>query len=199
MSALPHGFRIVGMVSSGRRLVDWQVAFRAHCVADPDAEPGRESYLSAFTFGPDLASLQRDDYTLDVRGFDGVCHSPFIWFDLDRDAIETALLDARTLAEVTLHTYRELEDDDLLYWFSGSKGFHLAFPTSLLPADPSTSFHRHSHRFALTLAERAGVRIDEGVYRKVQPLRAPNSRHPKTGLHKVRLSYDELFGLAAAR
>ncbi len=36
--------------------------------------------------------------------------------------------------------------------------------------------------------------IDAGVYDRVRAFRAPNSRHPKTGLHKRRLSFDELLG-----
>ena len=36
--------------------------------------------------------------------------------------------------------------------------------------------------------------IDAGVYDKVRAFRAPNSRHPKTGLHKRRLTFDELLG-----
>src|SRR5581483_4223088 len=38
-----------------------------------------------------------------------------------------------------------------------------------------------------------------GVYDKVRLFRAPNSRHPKTGLHKRRLTLDELLHLDAAR
>ena len=41
--------------------------------------------------------------------------------------------------------------------------------------------------------------IDAGVYDKVRAFRAPNSRHPKTGLHKRRFTLDELTGLSLAR
>ena len=41
--------------------------------------------------------------------------------------------------------------------------------------------------------------IDSGVYDKVRPFRAPNSRHPKTGRHKARLRLDELTGLSLER
>ncbi len=44
-----------------------------------------------------------------------------------------------------------------------------------------------------------GVKIDTGVYDKVRLFRAPNSWHPKTGLHKRRLALDELLHLDAAR
>ena len=38
------------------------------------------------------------------------------------------------------------------------------------------------------------VTIDTGVYDKTRAFRAPNSRHSKTGLHKRRLTLDELLG-----
>ena len=39
------------------------------------------------------------------------------------------------------------------------------------------------------------MRIDSAIYDRVRLFRAPNSRHPKTGLHKRRFTYDELMGL----
>lgn len=41
--------------------------------------------------------------------------------------------------------------------------------------------------------------IDTSIYARVQPLRAPNSAHPKTGLHKRRLAFDELMHLSTER
>ena len=49
--------------------------------------------------------------------------------------------------------------------------------------------------FAEKVAELAGVETDAGIYDQVRAFRAPNSRHPKTGLHKRRLSVDELLHL----
>ena len=52
-----------------------------------------------------------------------------------------------------------------------------------------------ARRFAERLAELVGFAIDAGVYDRVRLFRAPNSRHPKTGLHKRRLTFDELLHL----
>ena len=90
-------------------------------------------------------------------------------------------------------------DDTLLAFFSGSKGFHVGLPTALWSPEPSPTFHRVCRRFAEAIAEVAGVAIDSGVYDAVRAFRAPNSRHPKTGLHKRRLSLDELLGLSLER
>ena len=97
-----------------------------------------------------------------------------------------------------LHRYRTFDDDALLLFFSGSKGAHVGMPVTWNPAT-SVTFHRTARRFAETLAAAIEVRIDAGVYDKVRLFRAPNSRHPKTGLHKRRLTLDELLHLDAAR
>lgn len=54
-------------------------------------------------------------------------------------------------------------------------------------------------RFAEAAARRAGATIDVSIYDRIRPFRAPNSRHPRTGLHKRRLSLDELLTIPAAR
>jgi hypothetical protein len=49
--------------------------------------------------------------------------------------------------------------------------------------------------FAESLASEAKVSIDTVVYDKVRAFRAPNSRHPKTGLHKRHVTPGELDGM----
>jgi hypothetical protein len=191
-AALPYGFRVVGDTSKRRRIVDAAAALAGYASCDPKAEVDREGYLSAFCFGDDFRRHLTD--TGSTRGFDGICWSPFIHFDIDRADPVQALNDARGLALAILQRYN-LDDDDLLLFFSGSKGYHVDLPAFWRPA-PSATFHRAARRFAELLAADAGLSIDSGVYDKVRCFRAPNSRHPKTGLHKHRLSLDELLHLS---
>ena len=199
-----YGFRIVGPCSGERKLIDWHVAFAAYATCEERAHVEREAYLSAFTFGEGFrAHLAAIGST---RGYDGPCFTPWIWFDLDRDAgtrdIDAGLNDARTLC-IQLGQRFAVEDDGLLVFYSGSKGFHVGMPTaglaSIPAASPSLNFHRIARCFAENIAAAAGVTIDTGVYDKVRPVRAPNSRHGKTGRHKRRLTVDELLHLSAAR
>src|SRR5207248_4331440 len=97
-----------------------------------------------------------------------------------------------------LDRYR-LDDTAPLVFFSGSKGFHVGLPTSLWAPHPSSTLHRGCRRLAEALAGLAGAAIDAGVYDKVRAFRAPNSRHPKTGLYKRWLSFEELMGLSLNR
>jgi hypothetical protein len=189
------GFRVLGPATSRRRLVDFDAALAAYAECDAKAEVYREAYLSAFTFGADFRRHLED--TGSTKDYGGPCGGPFIWWDIDRlDDLERALSDARKLAAAILARFNTLDDDDLLLFYSGSKGFHVGLPTFWAPP-PSLTFHRTARRFAETLAAGAGVSIDTGVYDKVRLFRAPNSWHPKTGLHKRRLKLDELLHLDA--
>jgi len=194
MNEFRLGFRIVGGCENERRLVDWTVAFAAYAALDERADVQREAYLSAFTFGEDFRQHLESNGT--TKGFDGVCWSSWLWFDIDRDDIETARRDAARLALSLAERYR-LDDDDLLIFFSGRKGFHVGLPTAAFGSEPSPTFHRGARKFAEGLAEAAGVVIDAGVYDKVRAFRAPNSRHAKTGLHKRPQTLDELVRLSA--
>lgn len=193
---LRYGFRILGPTSGPRRLVDAGAAFAAYATCDQRAECHKESYLSAFWFGDDFRRLLTD--TGSTAGFAGPCWSPWLWWDLDNEDLHFAHKDAAALAVFLVERYT-VAPGDLLIFFSGSKGFHLGLPTALWSPAPSDVFHRIARRFAERLAELAAVTIDTGIYDKVRAFRAPNSRHPKTGLHKGRLTLDELTGLSLDR
>ena len=198
-NAMRYGYRIVGPCSAERRLVDWSNAFRAYAECDPRARVESEAYLSAFTFGNDFGEHLRA--TGSTRGFAGACCTPWLWFDIDREptagGIDAALQEARKLA-VALSDHYGVDDALQLWFFSGSKGFHVGIPTALWSPAPRVDFHRVARRLAETIAEAAGVLIDVGVYDKVRAFRAPNSRHPAAGRHKLRLTVDELLHLGSA-
>jgi hypothetical protein len=192
--AMPYGYRIVGPCDRDRRLVDYDRAFAAYAACDDAAQVEREGFLSPFQYDAAIRSRVVDaGGRLDVRGFDGCCWSRFIWFDIDRDGdIGAARDDARRLAMLLVERY-VVDESALLMFFSGSKGFHLGLPTSLFDPPPSVTFHLVARRFAAELADLARIAIDPAVYAKVQPLRAPNSRHGKTGRHKRVVTLDELL------
>lgn len=193
MTACPYGFRVVGPTWESRRLVNAAAALSAHCSCDPKAELDRECYLSAFQYGNDFR--HQLETTGSTKDFAGECWAAYLWFDIDRDDVDIALTDARRLA-VTIDERYRLADGDLLAFYSGSKGFHLGLSTSLWRPMPAVTFHKVARRFAERLAELAGVAIDTAVYDKVRLFRAPNSRHPKTGLHKRQLPFDVLMQLS---
>jgi hypothetical protein len=194
MNTRPYGFHVMGSVCERRWPVDWQAAFVAYAACDPRAKSEDEAYLSHFVYGRDFDEYLNSNRT--EKGYDGPCGAIWLFFDIDRkDDLNRALHDARLLAAGILDRYPELDDNDLLIFWSGEKGFHLGLPTSLWRPTPSRCFHEIAERFCLAHAERAGVVIDRNIYSKVRLFRPPNSRHPMTNLYKRRLAFNELMNL----
>lgn len=194
-SSFTYGFRVLDGKTGVRRLINGAAAFRGYADCIPAAELDREAYLSAFTFHETFRAYLDEHRT--TRGYAGPYWAAWLWFDIDRDDdIQAAAVDTRRLVTAIVERY-QLADDDVLIFYSGAKGYHIGIPTALWMPEPSAMFHRIARRFAIALAELAGVTIDTGVYASVNLFRAPNSRHPRTGLYKRRLSADELFKLNA--
>jgi hypothetical protein len=186
------GFRALGREAERKETV-WQSAFRAHIEADPRAMTAGECYLSHFVFPDEFRAHLAT--TGSTAGYTGPTWLQWLVFDIDvADDIDEALRQARRLAAWLVDRFK-LEPDDLMFFYSGSKGFHVLLPSSLWDGKPAASFHEYARRFAETLAINADVRIDSGVYARVNLLRAPNSKHRKTDRYKVQLRYDELLNL----
>jgi len=187
---LHYGFRIVGDCSSRRRLVDWRAAFRGYMECDPRAECHREGYLSAFQYGDEFR--QQIEQTGSVAGYAGPCWGQYIWWDVDCPDLDNALQATRRIVSVLLDRYRTGEHG-LVAFFSGAKGFHLGLATALWQPAPGREFHLVARQFAEAVAAQAGVQIDATIYDRVRAFRAPNSKHPKSGLYKVLLTPDEVL------
>lgn len=197
MTSCPYGFWIVGAIWGMRQPVDHAAAFAGYARCDDRVDVSRESYLSAFQFGEDFHRLLKE--TNSTAGFSGPCWARWLWFDIDAEGdLKHAHREAVRLAMTLYERYRP-GDDDLLCFFSGSKGFHVGLPTSLWSPEPSLVFHRTARQFAEQVAQLASVKIDTGIYDRVRAFRAPNSRHPKTGLYKRRFTVEELGGLSLDR
>lgn len=196
MNPMEYGFRVVGPATKERCVTKWHTAFHAYAECDDRAQCDKESYLSAFTFGSDFADHLRHRRTVKGLPESTPCFSPWLWWDIDRKGnVPKAQADAATLV-VTLNREFAIDPDELLIFFSGSKGFHVGLSTDLFRCEPSAHFHHIAQQFCQTLAEKAGITIDLGIYDRVRIFRAPNSRHPATGLHKIQVGHDELMHVA---
>lgn len=180
-----HGFRIQGRIFNPRKRVVAAVAFDAYRLCDPRAEIHEESYLSAFQFGDDFAAYLATNGS--PGGFAGGTWSPYVWWDIDRDepsgGVARAMADAAQLIEILESRYG-VPPEVLLTFLSGGKGCHVGLPTELWRPTGGQQFHFVARRFAETVAGEAAVMIDTSIYDRVRAFRSPNSRHPKTGLHK---------------
>jgi hypothetical protein len=197
-----YGLHVCGSLYADRRPVEWERLYRFAALAEPPFDPGQEQYLSAFRFDRSmLAHLRATGGS--SKGFAGPVWSPVLHFDLDAaDDPGAALVAGRKLTTTLLQRYPKLSEDELDIFYSGGRSVHVGLPLPHSP-DPGPFFHRTAGLLAARLAKLAGVdavsgvKFDPGVYDKVRPWRLVNSRHPKSGLHKVRLTYDELMGLDA--
>ncbi|MBI2433926.1 MAG: DNA primase [Candidatus Hydrogenedentes bacterium] len=190
------GFRIAGPCSGERRLVDAAACLRAYAACNDKARVDSEAYLSAFNYPETFADYLRQNGT--TKGYSGPCGAEWVWWDIDAAGeLENATEGARALAGHVCEHY-SLDDDLLLLFFSGAKGFHVGLPAALWTPELGPDFHRQARRFCEGIAAAAGVSIDSGVYDKVRAFRAPNSKHQKTGLHKRRLTFHELLHSSTA-
>ncbi|MCA9199595.1 MAG: hypothetical protein KDA87_18765 [Planctomycetales bacterium] len=189
----PYGFRVVGGRHGDRRLIDYARAFHAYCGLECDTN--HEAYLSAFRYGDDFRALDSGRKVL-TKGFAGDCWSDWLWFDIDNEELSQSHQDCQRLVSLLLERY-SLDDDELLLFFSGSKGYHVGLATGLWTPEPSTEFNSRCKAMAVRLAELAGVTIDR-IYDRVRLFRAPNSRHQKTGLYKRRIELETLIRLTAS-
>ncbi len=191
--AFPYGFRVAGGPHEPRRLVTWRKAWAAHCAGD--AAPG-EAYLSAWCYGPDLLAHLKQ--TGGVAGYAGPCWADWIPLDLDgagADPVADAL--GRTCALLVWLESQGARLDALSCWFSGGKGFHVLLPNTGLATGPGPNFRAAARAFVDRIGRESGSAPDLAIYDAVRILRAPNTRHPKTGLFKVPIPADDLMRISA--
>jgi len=115
-----------------------------------------------------------------------------IFFDIDsQDDLSAARTDAISLCEKIINRLK-LPYECLEIYFSGNKGFHILVSCEVF--QPPCSNHMLGlYKRMAEQAQKSGIQhIDVGVYSNRRILRAPNSRHRKSGLYKVGLTYEEL-------
>lgn len=188
-----YGVRVRGPLTGKRHVVRWNDAYKASCACDARAEPGSESYLSVYQFDNGIAEHVKR--TGSPKGYAGSAWAAFAAWDLDGSDLARVLDDARALA-AWLASPGGVRGESIGVSFSGRRGFHIQAPTVAADAaQPGPEFPGQMKAFAVAVATEAGVCVDEGVYDMARLLRAPNSRHPGSGLCKIGLTYAELMTL----
>jgi hypothetical protein len=150
-----------------------------------------DAYCSVYRFGPDFGDFVKASAT--VRGFTGPCLATSVHFDLDG---ETALADLRNFVMRTCKR-EELSVfiDDFKFWFSGNKGVHATIEnesTRAIPARKDTPDLIKKYAFKLAGDLKS---FDRSIYDKTRIFRIPNTKHSKSGLHKIPLLAGEVFSL----
>jgi hypothetical protein len=90
-----------------------------------------------------------------------------------------------------------ISQESIKIYFSGSKGIHLIVPKEIFGVEPM----QHLNMIYRMMAEDVvkfthSITLDMKIYDNKRLFRLPNSIHPKTGLYKIPLKYDELTSLS---
>ena len=87
-----------------------------------------------------------------------------------------------------------LTDDEILIYFSGSKGFHIEIPANVLGIIPSKNLNLLFKNWALYFHNMLGIKnIDLKIYDRRRLFRISNSINSKTGLYKKRVSLNQVL------
>lgn len=104
----------------------------------------------------------------------------YVWFDFDSpDGGLLALEDARAFAAW-------INAAALFFAYSGSKGFHVGVPWSYFGLEPSPHVGEKLNRLAKKL-KKTYPTLDTTVFNPSRKFRVLGSKHPKTGLYKLKL------------
>lgn len=96
-----------------------------------------------------------------------------------------------------IRTIYGIERDQIRIYFSGSKGVHIVVPKEALGVEPNKNLNTIYKMMAEDIARLYSLTtLDLKIYDNKRLFRLPNSIHQKTGLYKVRISYDELTRLS---
>ena len=124
-----------------------------------------------------------------------------LYLDIDGDGMtpegfEAVKQDA-LLAVHFLISKCHVPEDQVRLYFSGSKGFHIIVPPETLGIEPSENLHHRYKSFAQyvdTFTLHYGV--DKAIYDNRRLFRITGSINSKTGLFKVPVRIDALYGMS---
>jgi hypothetical protein len=157
--------------------------------------PGtNEAYVSLFRFTAGLREYAAGNGTNgrpSVRDYPGSAWAPTLYFDLDSER-DLALAQREAIALIERLEGHGIPGDAIRVWFSGMKGFGLEVDAGWFGGfEPNPDIASRIKRLAAELAQECAT-ADDAIYEKLRLMRVPNSRHGKSGLHKIPLTMDEL-------
>ena len=127
-----------------------------------------------------------------VKDYSGPCYADYIPIDIDRDSIPGAIETVQTFLKWFTVNF-EMDQSEIPIWFSGSKGFHIAIPTSMLgdAVIPSADL---PDRFRYFVSSLGNWDFDMTIYNANGLWRMENTINSKSGLYKIRI--DDVMSLS---
>lgn len=157
---------------------------------DPDFYGKKDQfdcYMSAYRFTIDYKTFADENKT--VRNYSGICHSEYLFFDFDSPHADLALDEVRKFTCKVIEKSTDAIIDDMFFYFSGNKGFHILIKQQF---DPSIEIPETVKKYCMALGKEFTT-FDRSIYDKTRILRIPNSKHRKSGLYKIPLLAGEVL------
>ena len=151
----------------------------------------QETYITMFPFTKDILDYVKINGS--IKGYKGKHACTYLAIDIDN---ETDLESARVSAMEVIRRLNDLysiSPDELFIYFSGGKGFHIYLADRLLGIQ-NRFFDNLGESVKVFISKKlAGISdVDLDIYEDHRIIRVVNSRHAKTGLYKIELSYEDL-------
>ena len=150
-----------------------------------------ETYITMFPFTKEILDWIKVNGT--IKGYSGKHFCTYICIDIDNELdLEAARLSALKVIE-RLNQLYSIGPDELFIYFSGGKGFHIYLVDRLLGIQ-NAFFDKLGETVKGFISERLGdiEDVDLVIYEDHRIIRVVNSKHAKTGLYKIELSYTDL-------
>ena len=127
--------------------------------------------------------------TSSVSGYRGIGYMKYFPIDIDDSDLEKAQKIAIDFLE-SIGT--QVPVDFFKIFFSGNKGFHIMIPSNMIGSKPSENISQQMKVFAELLLN---IPYDTTIYNHVRLFRIPNTKHQKSGLYKIPITYKDLLTL----
>ena len=142
--------------------------------------PDSPEYGISWQFFTDDVQTYFNLHKNSCSGYSGNSFSPFLPIDIDN--IETDPADI-------INQLYDWGVEDFNFYFSGSKGYHIEIPSSLLGVSPCDNLpERYKY-----VASQLNIEADTSLYKRNQLYRLPNTLNSNSQLYKILLNPDDIL------
>lgn len=171
-------------------------------VSEVKKAKGTDCFRSLYIYTEDL--LKTVQRTKTVQKYEGLHSSDAIVFDFDGDdkapdfIAEFGLVKEEVLKFVNQLTFTyDVDIDSIFIFFSGNKGFHILLPFQIITEGNifRTDYYKIYRKFVEEITD-GYTYADTSIYNPMRVIRISNTKHSKSGLYKIPITYNELKTLS---
>lgn len=134
-------------------------------------------------------------FTYNIANIDEAHMIGDLYFDFDDKEYEKVKTDALRTIDLMYHLFG-IESKNIDIYFSGNKGIHLIISKEMLGVSPNKYLNSIYKEIITTIFNATENKtLDTKIYDNKRLFRIPNTRHEKSMLYKIPISYEELVNL----